>query len=429
MALNLFIQNQIIMQQQLKYDDVVAKALFFIQEKLHHRYSSCQHLKIGWSLLGEFMETNGINFISPSVCQSFIVHLQKLREKEILLPKELRAIKSVSVLSEFIETGSIQIKTKFRYLEGHIGDLIKQYILFKQPERLDKITIDQIERNLSRLNFWFTNEGILTAKDINEHHVIRFIQGLDSSKKGSINLMLMNLKGFFRYLYNTELITTNIAAAIPRDNYKNRTKLPSYYTEIEIGLVLQHLDRGTIIGKRDYAIFMLGVHLGMRASDIANLRFTNLHWDTSTIVFQQLKGGKETKLPLLPVVGNAILEYLQYGRPKSDEPIVFLQFRSPYQPVKAQTVGGIVMRRLQNANINLKGRKTGSHVLRHSLVKQLLDNGRALPVISEVLGHKSQESTRHYIRIDIEALRKCTLDVPLVDPLFYKQGNCNYFYL
>lgn len=353
----------------------------------------------------------------------------QLREKQDLLPKERRAIQAASVLSEFIETGCIQKRTKFKYLEGQIGGLIKQYILFKQPERLDNITIHQIERNLSRFNFWLAGTGIHDVGDLKQHLVIRFIQGLDSSKKGYINLMLMNLKGFFRYLYNTELIPTNIAAAIPRDNYKNRAKLPSYYTEIEIGQVLQHLDRGTLLGKRDYAIFMLGVHLGMRASDIANLRFTDLRWDISTVVFQQCKGGRETKLPLLPVVGNAILEYLQYGRPKSDEPFVFLQFRSPYLPVKAETVGGIVMRRLQNAHLDLKGRKTGSHVLRHSLVKQLLDNGRALPVISEVLGHKSQESTRHYIRIDIEALRKCTLDVPQVDPLFYRQGDRNYFYL
>jgi integrase len=417
------------MQQQLKYDDVVPKALSFIQEKLHYKYSSRQHYKIGWSLLKEFMDTNETTFISSVVCQSFIVHLCKLREKQDLLPKERRAIQAASVLSEFIETGCIQKRTKFKYLEGRIGGLIKQYILFKQPERLDKITISQIERNLSRFNFWLASTGIHDVGDLKQDIVIRFIQGLDSSKKGYINLMLMNLKGFFRYLYNTELIPTNIAAAIPRDNYKNRAKLPSYYTEIEIGQVLQHLDRGTLLGKRDYAIFMLGVHLGMRASDIANLRFANLHWDISTIVFQQCKGGKETNLPLLPVVGNAILEYLQYGRPKSDEPFVFLQFRSPYLPVKAETVGGIVMRRLQNAHLDLKGRKTGSHVLRHSLVKQLLDNGRALPVISEVLGHKSQESTRHYIRIDIEALRKCTLDVPQVDPLFYRQGDRNYFYL
>lgn len=160
------------MHQQLNYDDVVPKALSFIQEILHYKYSSCQHFKIGWSLLREFMETNETTFISPAVCQSFIAHLCELREKQALLPKELRAIKAASVLLEFIETGFIQTRTKFRYLEGHIGGLIKQYILFRQPERLDKITISQIERNLSRFNFWLASTGIHDVGDIKQHLVL-----------------------------------------------------------------------------------------------------------------------------------------------------------------------------------------------------------------------------------------------------------------
>jgi site-specific recombinase XerD len=407
----------------------VPKALRFIKEKLQFKYSSQSHYRIGWSLMKEFMNSNEIAFVSPAVCHRFIEHLCDLQKKRELLPKEKRSISAALVLCEFIETGYIQKKKKFRYLEGQVGKLIQQYILFKQPERLDSMTIGQIERNLSRFNFWLAGAHIHDISNVKLHDVVRFIQGLDSSKKGCINLLLMHLKGFFRYLYNNDLIPTNIAAAIPRDNYKKQARLPSYYSEEEIGQVLKHIDRGTVLGKRDYAIFMLAVRLGMRASDIANIKFGNLRWDVSTIVFQQCKGGKETKLPLLPAVGNAILDYLQYGRPKSDESAVFLLFRSPYLPIKPDTVGGIVMRRLRNAHLNLKSRKKGSHVLRHSLVKQLLDNGRALPVITEVLGHKSQESTRHYIRIDMESLRKCALDVTPVDPQFYNQGNRNYFYL
>jgi integrase len=167
----------------------------------------------------------------------------------------------------------------------------------------------------------------------------------------------------------------------------------------------------------------------MRASDIANLKFENLHWETSMIRFQQRKGGEEIKLPLLPAVGNAILDYLQYARPKSDNSHVFLIFRTPCLPIISSTVSGIVKRRLRNAHINLKNRKHGSHVLRHSLVKRLLDNGQAISVITEVLGHKNQESTRHYIRIDMESLRKCALDITPVNPQFYSQDPHNYFYL
>jgi site-specific recombinase XerD len=81
----------------------------------------------------------------------------------------------------------------------------------------------------------------------------------------------------------------------------------------------------------------------------------------------------------------------------------------------------MVYRRFVDSNLYVKMRKHGVHALRHSLVKELLNNNQSLPVITEVLGHKNVESTRHYIRIDTESLRQCSLDVPRVDLNFYLQ--------
>lgn len=50
-----------------------------------------------------------------------------------------------------------------------------------------------------------------------------------------------------------------------------------------------------------------------------------------------------------------------------------------------------------------------------------------LPVISEVLGHSSTETTKYYLRVDMQALKQCTLSVPEVDPKFYSQKG-GYFY-
>lgn len=403
------------------------KALSYLKDKLQCKPSTLSHYRIGWSFVKKFMDANKIDFISASVCENFISDLCEARIKSDLSVKERRAIQAILVLSEFIETGEIQKRKKFKYLEGNIGKIIQQYISFKQPDRLSPITIRQNERNLSKFNFWLSTNNIHNISDINQSHVIQFIQALNPNQKGCVNNTLMNLRGFFKYLFKHDLITTNIATRVPRDNYKSLAKLPAYYSENEISQVLKCLDRGTTLGKRDYAVFMLAMRLGMRASDIANLKFENLHWDISSIIFKQHKGGKDTKLPLIPAVGNAILDYIEYGRPKSNESYVFLVAMSPHPPIIASTVGGIVTRRFRNADLNTRNRKLGSHVLRHSLVKQLLENKQTLPVITEVLGHKSQESTRHYIRIDLEALRKCALDVPPVNPGFYSQGKGIFF--
>jgi integrase len=172
----------------------------------------------------------------------------------------------------------------------------------------------------------------------------------------------------------------------------------------------------------------MAAYLGLRTSDIARLKFENLHWDNSTIVLKQYKTGRNINLPLLPTVGNAILDYVQYGRPISNEQYVFLLATSPFMPVKSGTIANLVCRRFINADLNTKKRRHGGHALRHSLVKELLKNKQTLPVITEVLGHKNTETTRHYIRIDTDSLSKCALDVPTVDPLFYSQGGGSYFY-
>ena len=56
-------------------------------------------------------------------------------------------------------------------------------------------------------------------------------------------------------------------------------------------------------------------------------------------------------------------------------------------------------------------RKCGLHSLRHSIAGNMLDQGIALPTISEVLGHSSTETTMIYTKISIEQLSACGLEV------------------
>jgi integrase len=152
------------------------------------------------------------------------------------------------------------------------------------------------------------------------------------------------------------------------------------------------------------------------------LKFSNLHWDTSTIEIEQVKTGKELILPLLPDVGNAIIDYLKYARAKSEEPYIFLSERPPYSYfTSSNVITHIVQRAYIKAGINIKSRRYGPRSLRQSLGFRLLEESTVLPVISEVLGHKSTESTRYYLRIDLKSMQQCILEVPSVSPDFYLQ--------
>ena len=190
----------------------------------------------------------------------------------------------------------------------------------------------------------------------------------------------------------------------------------------EIEKLISSVERSSSIGKRNYAIILIASRLGLRASDISMLKFENLHWNTCTIEIKQFKTGKELILPLLPDVGNAIIDYLKYGRPRSEEPYVLLTERPPYGHFPtSNVVTHVVQRAFKNAEINIKCRRFGPHSLRHSLGFRMLEKSTVLPVISEVLGHESTESTRYYLRIDLKSMMQCMLDVPPVPTDFYEQ--------
>ena len=190
------------------------------------------------------------------------------------------------------------------------------------------------------------------------------------------------------------------------------SRLPSTYTAQEVRDTLSAIDMGNPCGIRDYAIILLLARLGLRSSDVANLRFSNIDWENDMICLTQVKTGNPLKLPLLSDVGEAIINYLKNARPKSDSDHVFIRIKPPYTEFNPGAVGALVHERLVKAGIRLEGRKSGSHALRHSLAKRLLEHEIPLPVISEILGHASTETTMTYLRIDINELKRCALEVP-----------------
>ena len=225
-----------------------------------------------------------------------------------------------------------------------------------------------------------------------------------------------------RYWHKQGLSQIDYSAKLPKYKSIQQTKLPSTYSKEEIEQLLNSVCRGSTTGKRNYAILLLAARLGLRASDIAYLKFAHLDWEQHRLSFHQIKTGRQLSLPILADVGNAIIDYLKYGRPCSPSPYVFLTARPPYgRFTTSNVVTHVVQRAFRKSGITTGTRRFGPHSLRHSLGFELLQRSTALPVISEVLGHKSTESTRYYLRIDLTSMQQCVLQVPQVPCSFYEQ--------
>jgi integrase len=228
-------------------------------------------------------------------------------------------------------------------------------------------------------------------------------------------------------LYEQKYIDKNVEYVIGRNNYPKREKLPSVYSAAEIKQIEETVSQSSAVGKRDYAMLLLATRLGLRSSDIAGLTFENLDWNRNIICLTQYKTKKMIELPLLADVGEAVINYLKYARPVSGLQQVFLTVCNPYRTVNRLIINGAVSRTIIASGVDITGRKFGPHAMRHTLASQLLRNGTSLPVISETLGHTNTQVTMNYLRIDINNLMRCTLDVPLVSTSFYEQKGGMFY--
>ena len=209
-----------------------------------------------------------------------------------------------------------------------------------------------------------------------------------------------------------------------KDQYRDQCKIPTTYTEDEISRVLSAVERSSAIGKRDYLILLLAAEYGWRSGDIVSFRFSQIDWDSNRISFRQDKTDVPVEYPLLSSVGNAIIDYLKHGRPKSDAPevIVSAGVGKHGTPLKPPTIHSIVCRYMREAGIShWKEKKHGPHSLRHSLASNMLKNNVSMPVIGTVLGHQRTETTKIYLKVDIGKLALCPLPMPALATSHYKE--------
>ena len=410
------------MQEKCKtFEELITAASDYLRNKLLRAENTIKLTTHVWRRVNKFMDFQKIENFTSSVGQDYNRKKIGNRQLKDLSKAERDAIHFVNILCEFFETGIIKPRKKPVFFEGAIGQLMTEFLSYKMTLRLKEHTIDWHKQCLYRFLVFLNKAGIASIKSLSHIHILNYIKSIDPSRVGLTRMMIQNLRGFLRYLYDQHHMDIDLSEIIPKFNRRNPAQLPSTYSQVEVEKLINSIDRGTACGKRDYAILLLAARVGLRASDIANLKFENLNWEKCTIELCQFKTGRPLELPLLPEIGNALIDYLKYGRPKTNESCVFMLAKKPFTRLYPYSVGGMVQSYFLKAGIEIESKKHGVHTLRHSLAVNMLEKGTTLPVISEVLGHEYTSSTEYYLRVDLKSMRQCALDVPPVSPSFYNQ--------
>jgi len=378
-----------------------------------------------WKKLGAYMASHRLKIYTGKIGEAFLLSELGKYKYENLTTNKQNFVSKIEALVDFQNTGKVLLGTRItppKVFKGAIGKTINAFIEFrKKTFSLSYTTINNYTIYLHSFSCFLSGSGIMSVSRITQSEILQFINQLDPTKPAARHVALSILRNYAQYLYEQGLVNTDYCKRIPSDNYSQQSRLPSTFSKEEIELFINSIDRGNPKGKRDFAIFLLALKLGFRASDIANLKFENISWQTNEFTFEQKKTGKSITLPILPEVGNAIVDYLKYGRPISKENHCFLQMVPPHNKIAPHDIANSVQFYLKRARINLRNRKHGPHAFRHTFAAGLLSEATPLPVISEALGHTSSMSTMFYLRIDTSSLKQCALEVHQVPFSFYKQ--------
>lgn len=242
----------------------------------------------------------------------------------------------------------------------------------------------------------------LTLKDVN-NAAITLCNHIPSQTKN----ILQYTKKFLSYLYIKGFIDTDLGKSLPVKGPSRKVIQPCF-TDDEVKLLLANIDRNTSAGKRDYALIMMALITGLRSCDIVGLQFSNIDWQNNEISLTQQKTNKPIIIPLEANVGNSIIDYVLNGRPKIKSDYVFLTALPPYKPLPRMQA---IMTRCKERT-GLTGdnfRKFGTHSLRRTFSRTLLESEVSLDIISEMLGHSNRDSSKPYLSTDEKGLKQCAL--------------------
>lgn len=209
-----------------------------------------------------------------------------------------------------------------------------------------------------------------------------------------------SLRAFLRFCFIENVVESDLSEAALPITGRRRSTLPRGIAKREADALLASCDRRTAIGRRDYALIIMLLRLGLRRGEAAGLRLEDIDWRSGELVVAG-KGRRRDRLPLPTDVGAAIAAYVRRGRPASVRREVFLRARAPFEPMASGTVASTVRRACRRAGLP----EVGAHRLRHTAACDMVAADVPLPEIAQVLRHRSLQSTVIYARVDLERLR------------------------
>jgi integrase/recombinase XerD len=246
-----------------------------------------------------------------------------------------------------------------------------------------------------------SSAGTLDLAGLSAGMVSRYVlKECRSRKPGSSKSVVIALRSLLRFMHVDGLTGGELAAAVPAVAPAPRG-LPRGLPPGAVARLLATCDRDTATGCRDFAVLTVLSRLGLRAGEVSAIELGDVDWRAGEFLVRG-KARRRGRLPLPVDVGEALVDYLQHGRPEVGSPRMFMRVIAPVGPLSSDAVSGIVRHACRRAGLT----PSGAHSLRHTAATEALRAGGSLEEIGQLLRQQTAFTTAIYARVDRAALRE-----------------------
>lgn len=362
---------------------------------------------------GEFAQAAGAKDWSdlPQYAEAFTHHWVALHGQNAKTPSAVASVANEAsnpikqmlslILPEFAKGIS---KRQFKH-----ECLSRFFDSLKEERGLSERTIKHYRYCIGKLEDYLARVGISELNQLSPPVISAFItdESLSCRSGRPQQGTCSALRILLRYLHREGIVARDLSVAVESPQKYKLADIPRSISWEQVRLMLEAVDCRTALGRRDYAILLLIVTYGLRAREVAALTLDDIDWKRSRFRVPERKAGHSTAYPLSTAVGTAIIDYLQNGRPQTNDRHVFFRVNAPVRPMTYTSVSLRASRYLKMAGIPVS--RPGSHTLRHACAHKLLESQMPLKAIGDYMGHRSLLSTQVYTKVDIHNLRTVAL--------------------
>ena len=222
----------------------------------------------------------------------------------------------------------------------------------------------------------------------------------EGKRAATISVRLAALASFYAHAKREGLIERDPSEGVDRPKVEAYAAA-RWLTTGEAAQLLQAPNRTTIEGKRDYAILVAMLTMGLRRAEVATMRADDLvdRGDGTTELHYKPKGGEEKTRPVPAVASKAVREYLDARGDLSDDAPVFVAHDRAANARKDKTAltCEAVRQMVSRYSRQSLGRMVNPHALRHTCAGAAWDTTHDLRRVQGLLGHASATTTEKYL--------------------------------